>query len=417
MPPMTSDGSLGNGDAAPAVSERSGFPLRGTDVVCLSTIDWDFLWQGHQEIMNRLARRGNRVIFVENIGGVRSVHLSDSPRLLHRAFRSLRHARISSPAATGPRFVSPLILPFPGSRIAWSINALLIQRLARGIQSQARSGDQVVFTYLPSREAVSLVRLLRRPRSVVVYYCVADFRELADDANRIVASENELVRMADLVFVQSAAFARRFSGMNESIFEFPGGVNLDRLDPSGLAGPPREIAYLSHPIIGYIGGLHDHIDVPLLSATARALPSASIVLVGPIMRDIAELRSEPNIHVLGARSASELTNFIGSFDVGLIPYVLTPYTETVRPTKLFEYLAMGKPVVTTPLPEVVRLGLPMFAARVAKDASGFVQAIQMLIAEDRVGAAADRRDLARSEDWEAVVERMAHLIADAMRRK
>src|ERR1051325_5021377 len=79
-------------EARPDVAARPGqvTGLRGKTIVCVSTIDWDFLWQGHQEIMSRFARDGNRVIFVENIGGIRSVRASDTRRLLKRLGRSLR---------------------------------------------------------------------------------------------------------------------------------------------------------------------------------------------------------------------------------------------------------------------------------------------------------------------------------------
>jgi glycosyltransferase involved in cell wall biosynthesis len=410
----TAPGRTNVEEAGPDVAARPGHVtgLRGKTIVCVSTIDWDFLWQGHQEIMSRFARDGNRVIFVENIGGIRSVRASDTRRLLKRLGRSLRTGGMRPSGVDHELLViTPILLPFPGSRIARFVNHALIKRLARRVRTES-GRDPILFTFLPTEEALELLAHLRGPNSVSVYYCVADFRALAQDPGAVRKSEEELVRSSDLVFVNSPRYAERLKGLHPTILQFPGGVNLQRFSPARTARA-TELDALPRPLIGYIGGLHQHLDLELLRKIARAMPDASIVLVGPILADVSPLRAERNVHLLGAREPDALPSLIAAFDVGLIPYVLSGYTETVYPNKLFEYLAMGRPVVATDLPEIRALQLPELAMRVAKDHEQFIAGVRAAVADSAASATRARIELARQHDWDAIVQRMGTLIADA----
>lgn len=390
----------------------SGLPLRGRSVVVVSSIDWDFLWQGHQEIASRLAAAGNRVLFVENTG-VRTVRVSDTARVVHRLARSLRRKPASRAAGHLPIVISPLLLPFPRSRVASVVNeSVLVPRLADRLRGLG-ADDPVVFTFLPTPNAVRLVDLLRTPRSVVVYYCIADFAELSDLGPRLVRSEDRLVRSADLVFVQAAAFARRFAPLNPRIHEFQFGVNLEVFDIARTR-PSAEIARLPHPVVGYSGGLHKHVDLGLLAAVARGFPAGSVVLVGPRQEHADVLAGDRNVILLGQRPFAELGALVAGFDVALVPYLRSAYTDTVFPTKLFEYLAMGRPVVCTDLPEVRKLGLPEWAVRLAGDTESFVRAIREFLEAGAAEDAERRAALARERGWPATVRAMSSLIAERL---
>ena len=391
--------------------QRDDLALRGRSIVCLSTIDWDFLWQGHQEIMSRFAAGGNSVIYVENTGA-RSIRFSDigrvGKRLVHWTIEQVRSPR--APVA-GVRVIAPLVLPFPKFKLARLFNErVLLPRLAARIR-QLDGRPPVIFTILPTPNAMHLIRRLRVEDSILVYYCLADFQELSDLGARLEESERWIVRAADLVFVQTADFARRFKNDNHAIYEFQFGVNLDTFMGTAARTPAAELAQLPRPIFGYSGGLHKHFDFALVAQLARARPHASVVLVGPAQSDSAAIRSEPNVHVVGARTFAELPDLLASFDVGLIPYVRSVYTNTVFPTKLFEYLAMGVPVVSTALPELVKLRLPEEALRLADDTDGFIAAIDAAMLDRSPEADRRRMELARERDWQRIVRRMAELIA------
>jgi glycosyltransferase involved in cell wall biosynthesis len=385
--------------------------LRGRRLICVSTIDWDFLRQGHQEIMSRFAAGGCDVMFVENLGGVRTIRPSDAGRVLRRLRRSSAREK---PATPGLTVVSPILVPFPRSRLARQINGFLLRKLGRRLRGFE---DPIIFTYLPTREANQLIAHFRGPHSVLVYYCVADFAELADDPLALTESESELVRSADLVFVQSKRFKERFAASNKQIFEFPGGVDLTLFDASRVRPVPAELRELPRPLVGYVGGLHQHLDVGLLRRLARELSPASIILVGPALTSVSELQTESNIHLLGSRPIDSLPDFIQAFDTALIPYLNTEYTRTVFPSKMLEYLAMGRPVVSTDLPEIRNLNLPASLVRLEATADGFIGAVRESVAGQDPQTAEQRREAVRRFDWGVVAQEMSTLIADARDRK
>jgi glycosyltransferase involved in cell wall biosynthesis len=384
-------------------------PLSGRSIVLISSIDWGFLWQGHQEIAVRFAAAGARVFFVENTG-VRTVRPSDAGRIVDRIRRSIIGQPRGERRTRDVTVVSPLVLPFPRSRIARAVNErLLLPRLARTLR-EAGASDPVLFTFLPTPTARRLIELVRTPRSVLVYWCIADFRELSDLGSELIEAEAAIVRSADLVFVQGRAFADRFARVNPRIHTFQFGVNLERFD---VALPPAdEVRSLPRPVIGYNGGLHRHVDVGLIEKLADAFPHGSLVLVGPLQRNAEGLAARRNVHLLGQRPFDQLPALIAGFDVGLIPYVRSAYTDTVFPTKLFEYLAMGVPVVSTDLPEVRNLGLPAHAVRVGSDADDVVDAVRASVAPAMADDRAPRAALARERDWRTIVARMSALIAE-----
>jgi len=387
-------------------------PLRGADVICLSSIDWDYMWQAHQEIMVRIAAAGNRVVFLENTGGVRSVRTSDASRLVTRLSRSARQAfgRERRPAAN-VTVVSPVLVPFPRGQLGQRLNELLVARLASKVRPLV-SSDPVIYSYLPTPSAHRLTDLLAGPRSVLVYHCVADYSQLAEDPAELLQSETLFARRADLVFVQSVGLAERFARDNARVHRLPIGVDLSLFDPSLVKETDIELRDLPRPVIGYVGAVHRHVDMDLLRSLALAVPGGSIALVGPLHVDARNLRQLGNVHFLGSRSHAEIPSLIAGFDVGLIPYRRSVYTDTVNPTKLFEYLAMGCPAVSTNLPEVERLGLPEFALRIAKEHGSFVEAVQAFISPSSADDRARRRALAMQRDWAVIVGLMTELIAE-----
>jgi glycosyltransferase involved in cell wall biosynthesis len=164
-------------------------------------------------------------------------------------------------------------------------------------------------------------------------------------------------------------------------------------------------------MIGYVGGLHRHLDLRLAVELAQARPTWSWVYVGPTETPIPELAAQPNVHILGRVPHPSVASYIGEFDVCTVPYKLGPETDTVFPTKLVEYLAMGKPVVSTMLPEVREFNAQhgvLTAAPSRPDA--FLGVIEEALALAEDGQPVARRRAAASRDWESHLEGMSDLI-------
>lgn len=387
-------------------------PLRGRSIVCISSIDWGFLWQSHQDIMSRFAAADNQVLFIEN-SGVRTIRLRDTSRVIARLARFFKSSTGSDGEPyPGVQIISPILAPYPSFGPARLLNDVVLTPLLARHVSRLGASDPIIFTYLPTRNALRLIELLRTPASRVVYCCIADFLELTDDVRGLAAAERALVQQADLVFVQGEPLYRRFEGLTDRLHPFHVGINLDVFDPDAVIQPAAEVMSLPRPIIGYSGGLHRFVDFDVLRRVARAFPKGSLVLVGPVQADASPIRDEPNVHLLGQRAFAELPALISAFDIGLIPYVRSKYTDTVYPTKLFEYLALGLPVVGTDLPELIRLDLPSHALRVAT-MPGFVDAVLAALREATPAERRERQDLAREHGWDEIVRTMAETIASS----
>lgn len=414
--------------------------LSGRDIILISSIEWDFNWQGHQEIASRFARAGNRVLYIENMG-VRSPGLQDVGRVARRLLRWSQALPEGGAREVAPNLYvcSPLILPPFGSGVRRGLNRRVLLPLLRRAVGGRDFDPSVIWTFLPTDTAASLVRMLRGPQSVVVYYCIASFSELTPHPQAILRSERSVIEMSDLIFAQGPHLAERCvreGGRNVRVFPF--GVNLD-LFTNGIgrrslaAGNGRAkaggagrrsaaaelMSRLPRPIMGYVGGIHRVFDVEMLLAMARARPDWSWVLVGPQQTSTRALRRMPNIHLTGPKRHEELPDYIGRFDVGIVPYTSNGYTETVVPTKINEYLAMGKPVVSTDLPEVSSFNRKHGVLITCRNRpEEFLASIERALASaGEEEQAARRRAAAAANDWEERYERMSRLVERELRKK
>jgi glycosyltransferase involved in cell wall biosynthesis len=184
---------------------------------------------------------------------------------------------------------------------------------------------------------------------------------------------------------------------------------------SDLPMPP-EIAALRRPVMGYYGVIDERIDYELLRRLAEALPGASLVMVGPVVKvDPRELPQAPNIHWLGQRQYAELPAYVKGFDVCLMPFALNEATEFINPTKTLEYMAAAKPIVSTAISDVVHHFTPVVS--VAGSPEEFIDAVGRAI--DTPDASLIERGLeqAHANSWESIVSRMERIIASAIRAK
>ncbi|HEX8190759.1 MAG TPA: glycosyltransferase [Pyrinomonadaceae bacterium] len=406
--------------------------LRDRNIICISGIEWDFNWQNAQEMCSRLAAAGNRVLFVENMG-IRSPGLKDAGRVWKRLLNWMQELPTSGVRRVGKNLYvcSPLVLPPFG--VTGSVNArVLLPRVVRAAR-RLGMGDALILTYLPTDTALDLVRQLRTPRSVVVYYRIDNLAALTPHAEELRRSERAMIETSDLVLANSAELARLPSELSDNVHVFPPSVNLDAFTPEGdgadgmngdahLEPEVREsverVRQLSHPLIGYVGAISNHINGEMVAASVRSRPEWSWVFVGPGDAPLKGLGDLPNVHFFGQQPHRSLANFIREFDVCIIPYRLNSYTATVVPTKLNEYLAVGKPVVSTDLPAVRHFEELHGVLTISDEApENFLRAVESALGQSGEQDAARRREAAAHGDWDKRLEEVSALFLAAFRAK
>lgn len=403
--------------------------ITGKDIIYISTIEWTFLWQSHQEIATRLAAAGNRVLYIENMG-MRTPRLSDAARVVgrlkHWAANRNTHRNTNREAATPPNVhvCSPLVLPPFGPGWRRALNRRFFLKSIRRAADDLGFRDPIIWTYLPTDTSVDLIRLLRSPASLVVYYCVADFTRLTTRIEEVRRSEAEILKLSDLVFASCQQLAQNAAQLNSNVYLSPHGVNLEafpldvQLDAHVC---PVELSQLPRPTIGYVGGLHRHVDLGLLEKMARLKPDWSWVFVGSVQIPLGDLADLPNVRFLGQKGHAELVYYIREFDVCIVPYANTEATATVLPTKINEYLAVGKPVVATDIPAVREFNELHQVLTLASGISGcheeFLAGIESALALSRdADQIARRRTVAAGADWKLRLEEISEVIETHLRR-
>ena len=381
--------------AGPTTSDPT--VLSGRDIVCVGFADWDTdLWTNQHHLMSRLART-NRILFVESLG-LRRPQLAG--RDLRRIARRLRRGLQRPRAADGLHVLSPLVLPLHGQPAARALNRRLLPLLVSRATRALGMRRPILWAYVPQAEAL----LAALDPALVVYHCVDDIAAQAGiDAADFRAAERRFAARADLVLASSPALAERMRRLSRNVLYAPNVADTElfarALEP-GATDPA--LAALPRPRIVFTGAIvATKLDIALLVRLARARPSWSFALVGPVgpgdpRADVSPLHAEPNIHLLGQRRYEQLPDVLRGADAGLIPYARNALTEAIFPMKVYEYLAAGRPVVSTPLPALQAIA----EIASAPDAEGIAALLDEALADDDEQRRAERSRVAASHSWE-----------------
>lgn len=254
----------------------------------------------------------------------------------------------------------------------------------------------------------------------LVCYHVADEYSFSDQDVPIAPHEAALIASADCVFVVSETLMSKKGGINPATFLVPNGVDFEAY--SSASPEPPDLRAIPHPRVGYTGYLKKHLDWNLLATLAADHPEWSFVFVGPqsphpsIEEPLSRLRQRSNAYFLGSKPTAALAAYPQHFDVCIMPYRDTGYTRYINPLKLNEYLAGGRPVVSTRIPAVESYD------GVIRLASGEVEwstAIREMLSSEMQSekARSERQGVARQHDWNERVERIAQLMLDGFDRK
>ncbi len=365
-------------------------------VVCAATADWDApLWTNKQHLMSRLAARGTYVLYMDSPGH-RAPTLSgqDAGRMWRRARAWRPHARLVADHVLRD---SPLVIPLHRHAAIRSANAALLTARLRRNRAHLGIDRAVLWAYTPSA-----IRLHDPTwHSALVYHCVDDLSAYPGISARSIAEdEAELIRRADVCLASSRPLFDRLMSMAARAVEY--WPNPAATEAYSSARRPNR--HGERPVIGFIGAIQEHkVDTGLITQCALALPECWIDMVGPLGLGLGSSAIDPgdfpsNVRFTGAVPKEALPKIVASFDVGIIPYRLNDYTRHVFPMKVFEYLAAGLPVVSTPLPSLVG---EVEHIDYASSAAQFVDAIRSGIDSRADERASDRRaDYAADHSWE-----------------
>ena len=370
-------------------------------LLCLAHLNWDHVWQRPQQLMIRFARRC-RVIYVDPPGpGWSGKEPYFEERQGHGGVRVLRR-----------------MLPADVIQETGDEYEALWSRLLPELPAEA-GPNTILWVFTP--RADYLVRQAEPHVRVAVYDCMDDlasFRNAEADIHR-----REANLLEDVALVTTGGFSMYQSRKDRhpNVHCFPSGVDIAHYrqvqDPATTV--PESVSVLPHPRLGYFGVLDERIDWPMIGELAARRPEWHWVMVGPFAKvEASELPSAPNIHYLGHQAYTDLPRFLKGFDIATMPFALNEATRFISPTKTLEYLAGGKPVVSSSVPDVVAFYQGI--VYIVDGADGWIAAIEEVLASSEEERAARYERAAvplEQSSWDSIAERMWALMMEAMEGK
>lgn len=359
-------------------------------IVHLSHLAWERrLFQRPQQLATRFAVSGNQVAYFSIVGMRRYMDMKLTERTIEDVDGHLHAQNL-------PWF--PLSKKLAISRRA---SLALLESKAKAWLNKSHKGARVLWLQHPA----SLESTQRLPHDVLIYDAMDPFGAFKGSDADVLETENRLLEKADLVFTGGRSLHSAIVPRRSDAHCFPSGIDFEHFARGAGEGEiPADLKRLDKPVLGYFGAVDERIDWKLIEHICRERRHWSVVFLGPlVMMDRVPI-DEPNFHWLGPKPYNLLPDYLRGFDVCLIPWLVNDLTKFMSPTKTPEYLAAGRPVVSTPIPDVVADYRD--EVHVAGDAAGFVEKCTVALREGVSGA----RKPPQSRTWQETADEMLALI-------
>ena len=362
----------------------------GPDVVCLPIIDWHFRHQRPQQLALEMVKAGRRVFWIEpeSLKHPRE-HVGEGPLAVDEPVRGLYRVSLDC------------VRELDHFRSAMdAVDVLAAAGTLERLRDEYGIVSAITLAQLPFWTPLAL-HLRTSFGWRLVYDCMDDHAGFDSNAADMLASEDELLCASDLTVVTSRRLRERVADHARVVVDVPNACAYEHFAPARRAGdepvaPGSETT--RRPVIGYFGAISAWFDFDLLRHAVRAHPEWDFVLIGSTWGapDHADLLAAPNVRFLGELPYDELPQHLARFDVATIPFCLTPLILATSPVKFYEYLAAGKPVVASRLPE---LEPHPELALLADDPESFTRALERALQEDSPARAQARQEFAAAHTW------------------
>jgi glycosyltransferase involved in cell wall biosynthesis len=396
--PIFMRGMKGNGTT---VKIKTAGEMDAYSIVVHSHLKWDWVWQRPQQFISRFSRK-HRVLFVE------SPDFQDD----------LANTRLDLREVNDFPKINVLQTILPAGRrsdTAWidKERRRVVRSVLNGPLGQSFSSI-VQWFYDPMAVTAFAGQL---DEELIIYDCMDELSLFRGAPPELIRRERELLAVADVVFAGGPKIWQAKRDLNANCFCYGCGVDAQHF--ARASEPelhvPHDITGLPRPVFGYIGVVDERIDYELLAHLANST-KGSVVMVGPSTKvDPASFPRRENLHWLGGRDYSELPRYAKGFDVCLMPFAMNEATRFINPTKALEYMATGRPIVSTPVEDVVtQFG---DAIIIAKNVPAFTNACERAAAHPESRRIERGLALARRNSWESIVACLGQHIEEALRSR
>ncbi|HYE53197.1 MAG TPA: glycosyltransferase family 1 protein [Chitinophagaceae bacterium] len=329
------------------------------DLICFSHLRWDFVYQRPQHLFSRFASH-LRTFFIEEplFGeGNPSLNVKFAPEGIYIITPQLPHGLNEEQVNSSLRTL---------------LDNLLLEK---------EVDDYVLWYYTP----MALQFSDHLTPTMTVYDCMDELSAFKFAPAALKELEKDLLNRADLVFTGGVSLYEFKKQQHHNIYPFPSSIDYNHFHQARNAGSeePEDQRSIPHPRIGFYGVVDERFDIELLDKVSEQRPDWQFVILGPVVKiDPAVLPRRSNVHYLGGKSYKELPAYLSGWDIAMIPFARNESTRFISPTKTPEYLAAGKPVISTSIKDVVDPYGKNKLVSIADTADEFIAAAERIL-QDR----------------------------------
>jgi glycosyltransferase involved in cell wall biosynthesis len=390
------------GNTANTISKSNRYKYK---TVCFGGEDWWYHNRGHidMQLMRRFARLGttlyvNSIVMQKpslkkNIAGGKSF----ADKLIRKTKSVLYGLRYTK---SGFWVYTPFFLPVHHIACLRAANETLLRLQLLITMHKLGIRNPVVWVACPPACDVAI----KMKKVKLVYQRTDRFEEYPNvDTGTIRQYDQKLKAYADLTIYASGRLFEQEKNQCKKALYLDHGVDFNMFATAEYKQEiPADIANIRRPIVGFFGGIHDHIfDVDFIERVVDMLPGMSFIFIGSVSSDCSSLSVKKNVRMLGQKPYEQIPYYGKCFDVVIMPWKQNRWIEACNPIKLKEYLALGKPVVSTPFPELQTYRDVVYEAKTPQE---FANSIKMAYSRNRPELVAKRRQKVASASWDSKAE-------------
>lgn len=363
------------------------------DVICLSHLRWNFVYQRPQHLISRFGKNG-RVFYMEEpvfVDGETHLEITES--------------------------VTNIFVVVPHISRENEREAVKVQReMLDSLVLSEKIDDYILWFYTPT--AVNFADHLK-PR-LTVFDCMDELSAFRFAPPELIENEKRLLEKADIVFTGGRSLFEAKKERHKNIYSFPSSIDKEHfLKARTNKSEPADQAEIKSPKLGYCGVIDERMNTHLIAEMADLRPDWQFIMIGPVVKISAdELPCRENIHYFGGKNYADLPAYLSGWNIALMPFALNESTKYISPTKTPEYLAAGLPVISTPIRDVVSPYGENDLVEIAETAEEFVAAADKILERGNSDEwLAEVDEFLKDISWDKTWAEMVKLIEKSLTEK
>lgn len=379
------------------------------DIICISSTRWDFIWQRPHQLMERLSKKNNRVLFFNH--SIPMAYNDIHEILLTPELWGKRLSKVSDNLwiFSSVHLLKNQIDLLTDTSSLESFNYKIKESALKFLIKKLQFKDPIIISYLA--ESVNYVKNI--PRKLLCYDCVDNFSAFSWANKNLELDEKELIKEADLVITTAESLFNRIKKLHSQTILLPNAVDYRHFAIDNISD--KYSRFKDSPTIGFIGAFYEWVDEELIEYLAKNRKGWQFQFIGPVQPGMGNKISKlGNVIFFGIQEYKILPEFLSKMDVCIIPFKLNKITESANPIKLWEYMASGIPIVSTPIPEIKKFEDVVYLGDTREN---FLLKVEEALQESSVDKRLYRKTIAQKNDWNFRVNKLLKIINENVKSK